>query len=160
MSIHFEELEETAQQLRELKANKALLLANADYEEATMLREEEQKHHQLLISQLRVVKQQMALLDPHSLDYAEQTIRYNSIMVEQEWDNSEKIGHFVLLNKQKQKEIEALQEEKRQLLARYLFTDANKVRDSIQGLVEEKLANQRSILALKKRMELFQTLIQ
>lgn len=160
MSILFEELEETAQQLRELKANRTTLGEGEDDAEAIRLKEEEKKHHQRLIAQLRLIRQQMTLLDPQSLDYAEQTIRYNSIMVEQEWDNSEKIGSFVLVNKQKQKEIEALQEEKKQLLSRHLFSEANKVRDKIQSLLEEKLANQRRILELKKRMELFHSLIQ
>jgi protein-arginine kinase activator protein McsA len=159
MSILFEELEETARQLRELKANKTTLVQSEDFEAAAKLVEEEQQFNMTLINQLRSIRQQMALLDPHSLDYAEQSIRYNSIMVEQEWENSERIGAYVLLNKQKQKELDQLQEIKKQMLANHQFSEANKVRDQIQELIAQKLANQRSILDLKKRMEMFQGLM-
>ena len=159
MSILFEELEETARQLRELKVNKTTLVQNQDFEAAAKLVEEEQSFNMTLIGQLRTIRQHMALLDPNSLDYAEQSIRYNSIMVEQEWENSERIGTYVLLNKQKQKELEQLQELKKQLLAQRQFSEANKVREEIQRLIEEKLANQRSILDLKKRLEIFQALM-
>lgn len=159
MSILFEELEETARQLRELKVNKTTLVQNQDFDAAAKLVEEEQSFNMTLIGQLRTIRQHMALLDPNSLDYAEQSIRYNSIMVEQEWENSERIGTYVLLNKQKQKELEQLQEVKKQLLAQRQFSEANKVREQIQQVIEEKLANQRSILDLKKRMEMFQALM-
>ncbi len=160
MSILFEQIEETAQQLRELKASKCIVLKDNDYVKATEIRDMEYECQLNLIHQLKVARQQMTLLDPHSLDYAELTIRYNSIMIEQEWDNSEKIGAFVLVNKQKQKEIEELQEEKKELLGKHQFSEANKVRDRIQQILEEKLANQRNILELKKRMEMFQSLTQ
>jgi protein-arginine kinase activator protein McsA len=159
MSLLFEELEETARQLRELKINKTTLVQKQDFEAAAQLVEEEQSFNMTLIHQLRNIRQQMALLDPNSLDYAEQSIRYNSIMVEQEWENSERIGAFVLLNKQKQKQIDDLNELKKQLLTNHQFSEANKVRDQIQEIIEEKLANQRSILDLKKRMEMFQGLM-
>lgn len=159
MSILFEELEETARQLRELKVSKTTLVQNQDFDAASKLVEEEQSFNKALINQLRTIRQQMALLDPNSLDYAEQSIRYNSIMVEQEWENSERIGSYVLLNKQKQKQLEQLQDIKKQLLAQRQFSEANKVREKIQEVIEEKLANQRSILDLKKRMEMFQALM-
>jgi protein-arginine kinase activator protein McsA len=159
MSMLFEELEETARQLRELKVNKTTLVQQQDFEAAAQLVEEERSFNMTLIHQLRNIRQQMALLDPNSLDYAEQSIRYNSIMVEQEWENSERIGAFVLLNKQKQKQIDDLNELKKQLLASHQFSEANRVRDQIQEIIEEKLVNQRSILDLKKRMEMFQGLM-